>query len=298
MERWPVIHIFPLTTLDSEMERLSLGGMQIFRPSDKQWFYLESSVFTDALYDHVVAKMPLFCHAPGSETTQPGHEARMLASAKGCVGRFVRALRLLHEGAIHDPSDFVSYSLVGSLNTIVSNAYDRASYSLRVRYRLGEHEVPCLEGIYRALAKFDALPTPQVSVAESLFNSSYSIGIQDPRDRTLLLLGSLESLLRTESVWQLSGLRWSNPQIPAFINEFRVMRNAIAHGTAKHEFSEPEILEEIVRVVLREALAIVIEGCTRITSHTILRRLKSQQDQHDLTADRLARLGSQLDLQT
>jgi hypothetical protein len=131
----------------------------------------------------------------------------MLASAKGSLGRFVRALRLLHEGDIHDPADFVSYSLIGALNTIVSNTYDRAVYSLPVRYQLSGAELSGLEGVYQALAIFDSLPpTAPASVSESLFNSSYSISIQDSRDKILLLLGSLEALVRTEYVWHLVGV--------------------------------------------------------------------------------------------
>ena len=204
----------------------------------------------------MLIRPPLFCmfSSGASEVSDEvadfrSHE-RLLA-----VRQLVIAVQLLREGEVYDPADFIQYQRIESLNVRSPRRFGRLAYGIRNDFKLEARDIPVLDGNLEAVdVLFRRRVDASVDSALSLFRASYDPALTEPRDRFLFLLGAMEALLG-DRVRAVDRISWPTSALQSFAAVYRRERNAVAHGASAASMDGVRHLRELVRIVLREAIA-------------------------------------------
>lgn len=272
--------VYMLPGLTADFDACRIAGLTVSRIDFGEFRIIENSQFASDLQDvFVYNRVPFYCIFSSYNVDEEVARLRSPLRAQSVL-RLARSLWLLKEGRLYNPLDFITYKRNGSNNERNPNTFGRMGYSAGRGYELSRDEVPVLEGIFYALAKFDEARVSQaIDMAESLFMATYNPALIGATDPFLLLLGSLEALAgdRAERLLKAS---WTNGDQRRLLQQFRKYRNGIAHGKMAADYKHVLALREIVRCMLREALVRVLEkpSATDVVGDELVERMVKLAD--------------------
>ena len=260
VERAYFVFAAHLPGITAALDGFTIGDIRISKLTWGECRLLEKSRFMDDLQDVFFSgREPLFIVFAGYPGDNEEEAARIKFDGVSAIARLTSALRLLKQGEVYDPLEFILYSRHGVSNTRDPRLFGRLAFSLRGEafMTLSIEDIGLLDGIYGALDLFDHFRFDlSIDRAQTLLGASFSPAHVSYAHKMLPLLAALE-ILAGRDLGALANAEWADDGVLAWLDRFRWLRNTLAHG--RHE--DPEALREVVdttrtvtRVLLREAI--------------------------------------------
>lgn len=295
LERANFIFAAHLPGVRSVLDGFAVGEIRVSKLTWSECHLIEKSQFMDDLQDvFFYGREPLFIVFAGYPGQSEQEVTRIKTNAVIAIERFTSALRLLKQGEVYNPLEFVLYSRHGSINTRDPRLFGRLAFNLTGDQfmMLSQEDIETLDGLYCALDIFDRFRfDPSIDRAQIFFSASFSPAHVSYAHRMLPLLAALE-ILAGKDLADLAHAEWADDNLLSWIDRFRAVRNALAHGRNEEPEALSTILEttrKVTRVLLREAIAwrLIEPGEPQIVGSALIGRVLEKAA---ATPERLAQL--------
>ena len=199
------------------------------------------------------------------------------------IARLTLALRLLKDGEVWDPMEFIVYSRQNGVNTRDPRLFGRLAFQIGHEglVSLSLNDIASLDGLYTALDLFDRFRYDlEINRAAALLGASFSPAHVSYVHRMLPLIGAIEILADNE-IGMLVDAEWIDDHLRHWIDRFRSVRNMLAHGRRDDPDSLREMLvatRTVCRALLREAIAwrLLDPEISSVTGAGLLERAKDR----------------------
>ena len=246
-----------LPGISAAVAGFTIGELRVSKLTWGECRLLEKSRFMDDLQDvYFSGNEPfflVFCGYPDSDQARQSIESQAVEA----IRRVTRALRLLVQGKVWDPLDFILYTRRGTLNERNPRTFGRLPFQMRSKIELTSDDIEQLDGLYDALLLFDRCRFDrEIDRAEALLGASFSPAHLTVAHEMLPLLGAIE-ILSGGNLAPLSEAAWADEEMKGRASDYRSFRNALSHGRREEEEKlrqSAEFARHLVRILIREAL--------------------------------------------
>jgi len=265
LHRQNVVYAMHLAGVAAVKSGFQIGDVRIGQINFGECLMLEKSQYMDDLeWVFVSGKPPYFMIFSDPYIRNDDEQQLEYFSYKSSLAakRVVRALRLLHDTELWDPSDFISYMRAGSLNQRNPSIFGRWPFEVQPNLILNDHDIVDLDNFYDGVKFYDEFRNDiAIDRAEILFSASYSLGHTNEVLKTLPLWASLE-ILTGNNLDMIASASWVDKETSAFLENFREIRNHMAHGREIDDFllaTALKVLRNLIRILLVEAIRLRIQ---------------------------------------